>query len=243
VSLGSVAVVIAVALVGLAGIFALAGFRDWRLWTVARRVVPVTPDELLRDGGRRTRRLVAVTGTAQPGREGPLESVVNAQPCVWYRYTVHRRRMRHDGSGRSRPSMWRRLVADETSGSTLVVSGTLARIPLQPTGLHIERTDRAPTRTLPGLVTKPFPEDAGMMSPDLYVHREWVIRTGTPLYVLAEAATGPGGIVLRRPSKGPHLVSTRSVQWVCRRALANGVLAFLIAAAAIVAAVLVLVTL
>src|SRR5262245_7838116 len=151
----------------------------------------MTPDELIAAiGGRRGRRLVAVTGRAQPGRGGTLTSAVNAVECVWHRHIVHRRRMRRDASGRSRAALLRRRVADQASSEPFTVAGSAARIPLQPTGLDIDRPDRAPKRTLPGLATRPFPEDL-MAAADLYVHREWIIHSGTPLYLLAEAVAAP----------------------------------------------------
>ena len=225
-------------MLGFGVVVGLAGARDWRLWRVSRRIRPMTPDQLLvAIGGRRGRRLVAVTGTAQPGSSGMLTSAVNAQPCVWHRHTVHRRRMRRDASGRMRQSLRRRLVADQASSEPLALAGPVEHVPLQPGGLHIDRPDRAPTRTLPGLATRPFPDE--LMGQDLYVHREWIIHSGTPLYVLAEAATGPGGVVLRRPGRGPHVVSTRSTRGVRRRAFMTAVLGFGLAAVAVVAAALV----
>jgi hypothetical protein len=222
-------------LLGLGVILALAAARDWRLWTVSRRIPPMTPDQLVAAfGSGRKRRLVAVTGVAQPGRGVALASPVNAQPCVWHRYTVHRRQMHHDASGRSRPSLLSRLVADETSREPLAVSGSTSTILVQLNGFHIDRPDRAPTRALPGLATRPFPED--LLSPDVYVHREWIIHAGTPLYVLAEAAGAAGGVVLRKPGRGPYTVSTRSPLAVRRRAFATAVLGFGLAAAAVVGA-------
>ena len=236
-----VAAVVGLGLLGVAGIFALAGLRDWRLWRVSGRIVPVTPDQLVASTWARRpgRELVALTGTAHPGRDGPLTSAVNAVPCVWHRHTVHHRAT----DGRSRPSLRRRLVADETSRDTLLLSGPTARIPLQPHGFQVDRPAPAGARRLPGLVSRPFPEAAALMSPDRYDHREWVIPSGTRLYVLAEAVTLPGGIVLRRPSRGPHLVSTRSLGGVRRRALTAAVIAFAIAAGAAAGSVVAIVVL
>lgn len=238
---GSVIIVLDLSLLGFVGIIAMAGVRDWRLWRVSRRVTPITPDQLVEAAGsrRRMRELVAVVGVAAAGRGGPLESTVNAQPCVWHRHTVHHRRVRHGSDGRSRRSLRRRRVVDETTHEPFALAGTTSRIQLQPEGFHMDRPARTPTRVLPGLVSQPFPDADGLMGRDVYVHREWIIPSGTTLYVLAEAAAAPSGIVLRRPAKGPHLVSTRGVSGARRHALTSTIAAFVLAAVALVAAVFV----
>lgn len=230
------ATIVGVGLLGVAGIFAMAGLRDWRLWTVSGRLPPVTPDELA-SGGTRRRMLVAVTGRAEAGPTGPLTSAVNALPCVWHRHVVRHRATVRLGDGRSRQSLRSRLVADETSRDALVLSGPTARIPLQPQGFQVDRPTPAGARQLPGMASRPFPDADALMSPDRYDHREWVIHTGTPLYVLAEAVTLPEGIVLRRPGRGPSLVSTRSLGGVRRRALMTAVTAFAVAILALAGSV------
>jgi len=231
-----VAVVVGVGLLGVVGIFVMAGLRDWRLWTVSGRLLPVTPDQLLAAGGRR-RMLVAVTGKAEAGPGGPLTSAVNALPCVWHRHTVRHRATVQLADGRSRQSLRSRLVADETSRDTLLLSGPTARIPLQPQGFRIDRPSVAGARQLPGMASRPFPDAVALMSPDRYDHREWVIHTGTPLYVLAEVVALPDGITLRRPGRGPYVVSTRTLGGLRRRALMSTVTAFAVAAAALVGSV------
>jgi hypothetical protein len=237
-----VAVVVVVGLLGVAGIFVMAGLRDWRLWTVSGRLRPVTPDQLLSGVGKR-RMLVAVTGKAEAGPGGPLTSAVNALPCVWHRHTVRHRATVQLAVGRSRQSLRSRLVADETSRDTLVLSGSAARIPLQPHGFRVDRPAPAGARQLPGMASRPFPDAAVLMSPDRYDHREWVIHIGTPLYVLAEVVALPDGITLRRPGGGPYVVSTRSVGGVRRRALLSAVTAFAIAVAALAGSVVAFVVL
>jgi hypothetical protein len=237
-----VAVVVGVGLLGVVGIFVMAGLRDWRLWTVSGRLPPVTPDQLLAAGGRR-RMLVAVTGKAEAGPSGPLTSAVNALPCVWHRHTVRHRAAVRLGDGRSRQSLRSRLVADETSRDTLLLSGPTARIPLQPQGFRIDRPSVAGARQLPGMASRPFPDAVALLSPDRYDHREWVIHTGTPLYVLAEVVALPDGITLRRPGRGPYVVSTRTLGGVRRRALMSAVTAFAVAAAALAGSVVAFVVL
>jgi hypothetical protein len=231
-------VVLGLSLLALAGIIGMAGLRDWRLWTVMRRVVPTTPDQLAETArsGRLWRELVAVAGVALATRSGPLMSVVNTRPCVWHRHTVHRRRVRRTADGRKR-------VADVTSRDPLILGGTAARIGLLPDGIHVDRPARAATRVLPGLVSQPFPDAAGLMGGDLYVHREWIIPGGTRLYVLGEATATAAGIVVRRPTNGPHLISTRSAGGLRRRALATAVIGFVLSGAVAVAGVIVVIML
>lgn len=238
-------IVLGLSLLASAGIMGMAGLRDWRLWTVMRQVAPTTPDQLAESArtGRLRRELVAVAGVARANRAGPLTSTVNAQPCVWHRHIVHRRRVRRSADGRTRPSLMRRRVADVSSREPLILAGTAATIGLLPEGIHVDRPARAATRILPGLVSQPFPDAEGLMGSDLYVHREWIIPSGAPLYVLGEATTTATGLIVRRPAKGPHLISTRSAGGLRRHALATAITGFGLSATAAAGGVAVLILL
>jgi hypothetical protein len=234
-------IVLGLALLGLAGIFVMAGRRDWRLWTVLRRTVPATPDQLVEAAraGRLRRELVAVTGIARAGRAGPLVSTVNGQDCVWHRHTVHHRRVRRRADGRTRQSLRRRQVADVSSSESVILVGATVGVELQPRDIPIDRPARAGVRYLPARVTADFPA-AGLMGTDLYVHREWIIQSGTPLYVLGEATASKGRIVLRRPAKGPAVVSTRGIAGLRRHRLTSAVTGFAVAALVAAAGLVVL---
>jgi hypothetical protein len=236
-------IVLGLALLALAGIFVMAGLRDWRLWTVLRRTAPATPDQLVEAAraGRLRRELVAVTGIARAGRAGPLVSTVNGQDCVWHRHTVHHRRVRRRSDGRTRQSLRRRQVADVSSSESVILVGTTVGVELQPRDIQIDRPARAGVRYLPARVTADFPEAAGLMGTDLYVHREWIIQSGTPLYVLGEATASNGRIVLRRPAKGPSVVSTRGIAGLRRHRFTSAVAGFAIATVVAAAGLVVLV--
>jgi E3 ubiquitin ligase len=234
-----VRVVVGLALVGLAGIFVMAALRDWRLWTVLRRTAPITPDELAQAArsGRLRGTLVAVQGVARPGPSGPLTSTVNGQVCVWHRHTVHHRRIRRGKDGRARQSLRRRRVADVSSREPVLLAGTAARVELRTHDLPMDKPTRAGVRVLPAQVTQTFPDVDGLMGSDLYVHREWIVHNGAKLYVLAEAIGSGGGIVLRRPAKGPAVVSTRAGAALRRNRLTSAITGFLLTALAVSAAI------
>ena len=238
-------VIASLALLAFAGILVLAGLREWRLWTVVRRLAPVTPDQLADRArtGRVRRELVAVVGVAGVARREPLRSTVNEQACVWHHHTVHRRRVRRRADGRTRTSWRRRRVADVSTDDPVVLTGSAARVEVLPTGIPVDRPMRTATRVLPALVSQPFPEAAELMGGDRYVHREWIIPGGTPLYVLAEATATGSAVTLRRPAAGPRVISTRTAVGLRRRQLLTAVSAFALALVVAVAAVVVLVVL
>jgi E3 Ubiquitin ligase len=238
-------VVASLSLLAFAGILVLAGVREWRLWTVVRRVAPTTPDQLADRArtGRVRRELVAVVGFAGPDRRGPLRSRVNEQPCVWHHHIVYRRRVRRRADGRTRTSWRRRRVADVSTDDPVVLSGAAARVELLPTGIPVDRPMRTATRVLPALVSQPFPDAAELMDGDRYVHREWIIPVRAPLYVLAEATATGGAVTLRKPAAGPRVISTRTVAGLRRHQLTTAATAFALAIVVAVVAVLLLVAL
>jgi hypothetical protein len=230
-------IVLGLALLALAGVFVMAGLRDWRLWTVVRRLAPATPDQLVEAAraGRLKRELVAVTGVARAGRAGPLVSTINGQDCVWHRHTVHRRRVRRRADGRTRQSLRRKRVADVSSNESVILVGTSVGVEVAPLDIQVDRPTRAGVRYLPSRVTQSFPDAAGLMGNELYVHREWIVQSGTPLYVLAEATATGGRVVIRRPGKGPSVMSTRPVAGLRRSRLTSALIAFTLTLTCIVA--------
>jgi hypothetical protein len=204
----------AVAVVGL-----VVGLRAWPLWRVLRVVRPATPERLAA-AAREERydgRVVAVAGVATPAPAGLLASVVNEVPCVWHRHTVHRRRIHYRDNGAQRGSISRR-VADVASTDPI----RLGAVEVVPTGMRVHRPVACATRILPALASEPFPEALVSRPPHLYRHREWVLRPGARLFVLGQVRSYGSRITLRRPDRGPHIVSTRPIGWLRRY---SGVLA------------------
>jgi hypothetical protein len=155
--------------------------------------------------------VVAVAGIAAPGPDGPLASVVNSEPCVWHRHTVHRRRIHYRTTDRGvsqRASMARRVV-DASSTEPFRVGP----VQVAPAGMRVHRPVACATRVLPALASKPFPDaDLLLGRPAvLYRHREWVLRPGAELFILGQVRSYGSWIMLRRPDRGPHVISTRPV--------------------------------
>jgi E3 ubiquitin ligase len=107
-------------------------------------------------------------------------------------------------------------------------------IAVRPAGLRVHRPVAGGVRILPALASEPFPAAEMMMghAAQMYWHREWVLRPGVPLFVLAEVNTGGETLTLQRPAKGPHVVSTRTARWLRRRTAAAVILGTLLAAVA-----------
>lgn len=224
-------VVIGIALLALTGIGAWRAARDWPLWRALRRVRPATPERLAtaaRDG-HLDGRIVAVAGLAAAAANGPLASTVNHAPCVWHRHTVHKRHISYQGQAQrySRP----RRVADIASVEPFLLRGARApvgagapapphpAVQVRPEGMRVHAPVAGGVRILPGLAGKPFPPVEALMGrlAYLYWHREWVLPAGASLLVLGELTSAEAGPVLRRPGRGPHVVSTRTHVSLTRR--------------------------
>jgi hypothetical protein len=108
-------------------------------------------------------------------------------------------------------------------------AGSAAVVEVRPEGLRVHRPVAWGLRILPALASEPFPEAEALMGrmPQLYWHREWLLRGGVPLFVLAEvrgsrgASQGGSTVALRKPAKGPHIISTRSATSLRRRTAAS----------------------
>jgi hypothetical protein len=222
-----------VAVVGL-----VVGLRAWPLWRVLRVVRPATPERLAAAAreARYDGRVVAVAGIAAAAPEGLLSSVVNEVPCVWHRHTVHRRRIRYRDTGAQRASIPRR-VADAASSDPI----RLGAVEVVPAGMRVHRPVACPTRILPALASEPFPEALVSRPPYLYRHREWVLRPGTRLFVLGQVRSYGSRITLRRPERGPHIVSTRSIGWLRRYSAVCAIGGLVLTAVAGVAGALILI--
>lgn len=207
------AVASSVALAVIAVAMAVVGLRAWPLWRALRRVRPASPERLVAAArsGRYDGRIVALAGVASAGPGGPLVSTINRVTCVWHRYTVHRRRMYYRATAGGvvpRASIPRR-VAHGVSTEPF----RLGEVEVRPAGMRVHRPLACAPRILPALATEPFPEADALMSqpPYLYRHREWVLRPGVQLFVLGQVRSIGSRVTLRRPARGPHIISTWSV--------------------------------
>jgi hypothetical protein len=224
-------VVVVIALLALTGIGVWRSARDWPLWRALRRVRPATPERLAKAArdGHLDGRIVAVAGLAAAGANGPLASTVNDAPCVWHRHTVHKRHISYQGQAQrySRP----RQVADIASVEPFLLRGARApvgagaaalpdpAVEVRPAGMRMHGPVAGGVRILPGLAGKPFPPVEALVGrlAHLYWHREWVLPAGASLLVLGELTFADAGPVLRRPGRGPHVVSTRTHVSLTRR--------------------------
>jgi hypothetical protein len=232
------------ALAVVAVAMAVVGLRAWPLWRVLRHVRPATPERLVAAArnGRLDGRVVALTGVASAGPGGPLVSTINQVACVWHRHTVHRRRIyyRVTAGGVSQRGSIPRRVAHAASTESF----RLGEVEVRPVGMRVHRPLACAPRILPALATEPFPEADALMGrpPYLYRHREWVLRPGVPLFVLGQVRTVGSRVALRRPSRGPHIISTWSVQrlraWTATVAIGGLALAASAGTGAIVALIL-----
>ncbi len=223
----------------LAGAAGVLGLRHRLWWRVLRRTEVRTPDELVEaaEAGRLRRRVRAVIGVAGPAK---LSSTVNGEACVWHRHTVRHRQVRYSTgrNGRSRRSASNRQVADVSSAEMFALTGVNKQVVVLPANMRVTAPERRGSRILPGIASQPIPDAADLFSGgtvrNSYHHREWIIRAGTPLYILGEVTGSGAGVAVRRPANGLHIISTRDARKLIRRALGLMILGFAAAAISLI---------
>ncbi|HJQ48200.1 MAG TPA: E3 ubiquitin ligase family protein [Amycolatopsis sp.] len=180
-------------------------------------------DELGARGG--FRKTSEVVGAAHPRPEGVLTSEISKAPCVWYRYRVEREYEHMEyRDGRRRYSKRREKVADHTSDAGYaLIDQQGCTIGVAPGGARPEGVERSVDRfepyhggdqsfdlfgiRIPGLLAGNRDSTIG------YHYQEWLIRPGTPLYVLGEVHDIIGPLVIAKPQrKGHFIVSAKSEQ-------------------------------
>lgn len=231
----------------LAGAMAIVLLRKWQLWNALRRVRSTTPERLVAAArtGRLDGRVVAVSGVAGAGPDGRLRSAVNDESCVWHRHIVDHRQIRLVDSerGQSRRTSRSKRVADQASRDAFTLRGTSVKVSVHPHAMIVDRPEERATRVLPGLATEPFPDPDALLSStqQMYWHREWIIRSGVPLFVLGQVEADEAGVSLRRPAQGPHVISTRTAATVRLRTAVAVLAALLIVPTAAVAGAVLLI--
>jgi hypothetical protein len=76
-------------------------------------------------------------------------------------------------------------------------------VEVRPEGMRVHRPVARGVRILPGLASEPFPPAETMLGQvgQMFWHREWLLPTGVPLFVLAEVRTTRSGLALCRPDR------------------------------------------
>lgn len=218
---------------GIAGIVYAKRLRDRVHAMIGAETLPIPELEQRRSvsdevaGKGQFRHVCEVVGTAHPNPQGPLTSEITKSECVWHRHKVQRRyrHVSHDSNGRRRTSQRTETVAEHTSHQGYALrdaTGTL--IGVDPNGTDPDAVEQAVNRFEPyqgggggggdgilgvlgSLVRTGRDDTIG------YEYTEWVIRPGTPLYILGEVHDKIGPLVIGKPAgDDPFIISTRSEQ-------------------------------
>lgn len=172
------------------------------------------------------RKVCEVVGAAQPGPDGPLTATISQVPCVWHRHVVRRRYWRSvsDGKGGRRQERRTEQVSEFSSGAAFTVADETGAVVVAPDGATVDRPERVHHEfkqdpsggNLTALgVTIRLGDSDGTIGFDT---EEWVIRVGTPLYVLGEASRQTDEVRVGKPHSGRFLISTRSEAELTSRA-------------------------
>lgn len=202
-----------------------------------RRAVEATPvlnrAQIAEELDRADRVACRVLGTAEPGSGGELTSPFAAVPCVWYEATLTHSWTTtmlvpvtvSDGKNTSTQMQTQTIthtetLFHETSGSTFAVRDATGAVAVSPDGAKVDGADTS----YDGWEAPATPEAAAISIPSSAAnlhYTEKVLRPGAQLYVLGEAAYTGDGPLLRGPSSGDYLISTRSADSHLNR-LRNG---------------------
>ncbi|GAA4866418.1 GIDE domain-containing protein [Pseudonocardia benzenivorans] len=169
------------------------------------------------------RKVCEVVGAAHPSPEGVLRSELSGVECVWHSHRVQRRYKHYDRDrdGSTRVTTRTETVAEQTSGLgfALLRDGRTIGVDhagRRPDGVE-QVTDRFEQTQEPSngwadvvgaLVGSDRDETIG------YQYTEWVLRPGTPMYVLGEVHDAIGPLVIAPPAdpKQPFVMSTSTEQ-------------------------------
>ncbi|MHA6615546.1 GIDE domain-containing protein [Pseudonocardia sp. DLS-67] len=148
---------------------------------------------------------VVVSGPAERSADGALEAPFSGTSCLWYRATTIRVVADRDGGTRHE------IDADTTSRREfrLVDGGT--ELTVRPGATRIEGS----TQTMDQLVESPDEGiDLGLVrivsSPDRTIRREWVVRAGTRLTVVADVKDVAGRLTAEERPDAPIRITTDS---------------------------------
>jgi hypothetical protein len=177
-------------------------------------------DELGARGG--FRKVCEVVGQAHPAPHGLLTSELTGTPCVWHSHRIQRR-YRHrsrDSRGNVEVTTRTETVAEHTSGQGFALIRDGLTIGVDPGGQRpdgveqvTDRFEEAAPGSRPGGLMGVLDVLTGTGDDTLgYQYTEWVIRPGTPMYVLGEVHDAIGPLVIARPTdrKLPFVISTRT---------------------------------
>jgi E3 Ubiquitin ligase len=218
-----VLVIIGVVLLAVAAVAVAVGLRQKRRWHAMLGTETSTAADLAaelataRELGAEFRRTVEITGSASPGPVGELTSELAGIPCVWFRYQIRRRywATTTDSDGDTTREERTETVARRASEQPFRVTDATGSVLVRPDGLAIDRAERVVDQFTPA-------EDTDSVSflgirinrsqNDTigYEREEWVVRSGTTLYVLGEVTQSNGELTIGKPAKGVHIISTCS---------------------------------
>lgn len=185
--------------------------------------------------------MVEVTGVVRPGAHGLLTSSLSNTACVWHRHEVLRKfRDRYtDGKGNRRTRTKHETVSAITSTDSFHVEDATGQVLVHPAG-QVDHPHQILDRFVePKARERQGPEGAGLMAAlgamvgslaerdDTigFVHREWALKDGARVYVLAEATDADGSLCLRAPRDGSGMVlSTRTQDELSQAAGQRGML-------------------
>jgi hypothetical protein len=152
------------------------------------------------------RKICEVVGTAHPGPGGTLRSELTGTECVWHAHRVQRRYTEYyrDSEGRRRSCTQTETVAEHSSpdGFALLFDGHLIGVDhggQRPDGVQqvTDRFEPGPRRADRGLLEALVGDDREETLG--YQYTEWVLRPGTPMYVLGEVHDRHGALIIGRP--------------------------------------------
>ncbi|MCW0213989.1 MAG: E3 ubiquitin ligase family protein [Pseudonocardia sp.] len=180
------------------------------------------------------RKVCEVVGLTHPAPVGVLRSELAGVECVWHSHRVQRRYKHYDrdDDGRTRVTTRTETVAELTSphGFALIEGGRT--IGVDHGGRRPDGVEMVADRFEPAVAEQPQGVLAGALNVLSAVsggdrdetigfqHTEWVLRPGTPMYVLGEVHDIHGPLIIAPPAdpKTPFVLSTKSEEQLTAKA-------------------------
>jgi hypothetical protein len=165
--------------------------------------------------GARFQKVAEVVGTAAPGPQGLLRAEMSGVESVWHAQRVqrHYEETETDSDGDTRTTRRTETVAQNVSGPTFTLVRDGHAVVVDHGGRLVDAAEQVVDRFEQAHENRGFLR--GLVHRDGTIgfqYTEWVVRPGTPLYVLGEVHDRTGELVVGPPAdRAQHfVVSTRS---------------------------------
>lgn len=163
-----------------------------------------------------------ITGQVLPHKNGSLRAPLSGEECVWHSHKITRKYeyTRRDSQGNRRRRTGTEVAAEKSSSTAFFVQDATGRTVVHPGGQKVTGAERVIDDFQPSygddggshLELGPIKLKIGNRARTIgFKREEWIVRPGSPFYVLGEARAQPGrGLSVNKPADGAFILSVKS---------------------------------